>query len=315
METEIHGFCSVIHGITMTEIDKMCDEILCINHGLFKRSKFGDATILRYSFGKAKESVYIRTSASAERSYCIMNLKGTFFDYSPDFKLENLLEFLPNYNYTPKQIDIAFNDNDMCLTRKELKYWCREYKDFCAGSLVARNAPETVFQRGKFRRIQLGSAKSKTNYGTIYRRPDTKFIRIEIKLKQKDKIAYLLDRYKSDDLQLFESRSLEMLVGCINFITRLSKRTRTPSKYKMQKSWESFLNSDIQKPNWSKIYKEKAKKREQIDLAGSQKSALRLGTMTSNLMKKGELLGHKDEIIKAIARNSGYAFTEVCEDL
>jgi hypothetical protein len=145
--------------------------------------------------------------------------------------------------------------------------------------------------------------------------PNTGFVRIEIKLKQKDKIKHILDDYSLGKNNVFESRSLELLVGCINFITARSKKNRVTSKYKKQQSWKSFLESDVQKVNWTKLNKIRAKNRANSDCNLVKKRVSRQATMISNLMKVGEIIGAKDDIIRCIAEQSGYALIKVCEDV
>ena len=146
MEIEIHGFNVVVHGMTQEDEEELCDEVLGISFDLLKASRFGNAVKLTHSFGKAKESVYIRTNRSGGNSYSIINLKGSFFDHSPYFSFEKLLAFLSRFKYTFKQIDIAFNDNNKHLTKKDLLYWCRYSDDYCVGSLVERSAPINLYQ-------------------------------------------------------------------------------------------------------------------------------------------------------------------------
>ena len=137
-------------------------------------------------------------------------------------------------------MDIAFNDDEKCLKKKQLLHWCRDSKTYCKGDLVSRQVPYIVYGDRKLIRIQLGSAASTSNYGTIYKRPNTKFWRIEIKLKHHDKIKYILDVYHDKKRKEFESKCLEALVKCINFVTPGTKKQSIPRKQPM---WLSFLNS------------------------------------------------------------------------
>jgi hypothetical protein len=181
--------------------------------------------------------------------------------------------------------------------------------------IVERHAPEEVRRKWKLRRIQLGSARSKTNFATIYRRRvnilsrANSLIRIEVKLKDKDKIAYILEKYSDSHPELFESRSLELLESCINFVTASTKKKRA-AKRKQQQSWKSFLGSDIKKVNWSKLRRERLKNRNISDAEACNKSSKRLGTMLKNHVVRGTILSSKEEVIKQIADHSGLRIGE-----
>ncbi|MBC7949668.1 MAG: hypothetical protein H7Y42_17410, partial [Chitinophagaceae bacterium] len=155
--------------------------------------------------------------------------------------------------------------------------------------------------------IQLGSSSSKTNYGTIYRRPDTKLIRIEIKFKKKEKIEYILENYSTNNLQQFNKRSLESLVGCINFVTAQSKKNRVKSKYIKQPSWALFLNSEVDDINWSKIHKERRDNRSISDEATIDKSMSRIAVMTNNIIKRSSvILQSEEEVLRRFSKKLGY---------
>ena len=266
MQIEIHGFTVVMHGMNDEDVIELC-KILHIEYILFKQSAFGDRRILVHAFGKAKESVYFSiNNAGEEHSYARLTLHGSFFDNSPDFKFRTLLRFISQFRPTPKQLDVAFNDDKKCLTIKEIRHWCADCDDYCKGSLATKlNAPEERTRRREFVRIELSSAKSQRNYGTIYVRPDTGFIRFEIKFRNRDKIEYLLENYSRKNPEQFESRSREALVSCIDFITPQSKKRRTVSKYRKQRSWKKFLGSDVKRVNWNEILKEKRANRAKSD--------------------------------------------------
>lgn len=305
MQIEIHGLNVVIHRIPKENVDELVD-LLNIKRELFVSKNFSNTTELTYSFVKGTQSVYIRINNTYDKKYLIMNLKGSFFDNSPDFRLKKLLNFLSRFNYTIKQLDIAFNDDRKRLSIKKIKYWCKNSEDYCTGSLVLRNAPIIAMKNGKFVRIQLHTAASKTNYGTIYRRPDTRIIRLELKIKDKHKIEYILEKYSSKNIEVFQTRSLETLVSCINFITYQSKKNRIMSKYKKQPSWELFLGSDIKKIKWSEIHKKRRINRQESDNAIFHKRITRQATMVNNMVRKLKLMHSEENILKCFSDLSEY---------
>ena len=312
MRIEVHGFNAVIHGMFFEEVPSFCTNTLKIPFKLFREGEFNNTKTFKYSFGKAKKSVYIRVNTSNNDGYVTLDLKGSFFDNSPDFRLDCLLLYLSQFKFTPKQLDCAFNDDKNCLNVKETLRWSRDSDYYCNGSLVARQAPENVWRNRKFRRIQLGSASSKTNYGTIYRRPKTRCIRIEVKLKEKDQIAYLLENYNDESPELFEVRSKEMLVKCINFVTMSTKKQRDPAKRKQQPSWRSFLGSDVQRINLSKLLAERRKNRKISDQTTAEKSLKRQGTMLKNAVARNSILQPEGEVLKKLEGYSGLSISK-CE--
>ncbi len=314
MYIEKHAFNSVIHGMTENDVPNFCTNILKIQFELFRPGEFNDTKTYKYSFGKAKVSVYIRVNTSNKIGYVTLDLKGSFFDNSPDFRFDDLLEFLSNFEYTPKQLDIAYNDDQKTLSTKEIVRWCRDCDYYCKGSLVEREAPEEVRRKWKFRRIQLGFARSKTNYATIYRRRVKilgrfkRLIRIEVKLKDKDKIAYLLENYCDENPIQFETRSLELLNSCINFVTLTNKKRR---KRQQQPSWRKFLESDIKEVNWSKLRAERLKNRIESDKTTLEKSVKRQATMLRNVVARGAILSSKQQVIKQLEELSGFRLEEL----
>lgn len=240
-----------------------------------------------------------------------MTIHGEFFENGPDFSLKRLLKFISRFNHTPKQLDVAFNDDNKCLNIEKIRYWCAFDDDFCMGSLVARTAPGELTRRRAFERIQLSSARSKTNFGTIYVRPETGFIRFEIKFKNKDKIEYLLENYSSKHPEQFESRSLGALVSCINFISHQSKMNKNAKKYIKQRPWKKFLGSDIKPIKWSKILKDKSKNRVKSDNETADKSIRRNSTIIKNMLKRLRTIVPEEEILKQFAYNSGYILVKM----
>ena len=188
MFIEIHGFMVVVHGMTLKNIQWLCDKVLKVDFASFKQSSYNNILKLTRAFKGVKESVHIRHNTGENTGYTTINLHGTFFDCAQDFEFSNLLKYLYKYEYTQKQLDIAFNDNKRFIPKETVVHWCHESDDYCTGNLVAKRVPEVVLCKRELSRIQLGSARSTTNYGTIYFRPKTQRMRLEIKFKDAVKI-------------------------------------------------------------------------------------------------------------------------------
>lgn len=298
MDIEIHGLALSAQGMISEDVDTLFNDILFIPKHTCSPNEFGTTKIFKYSFGKSGESMYIRYYLGDDKSNLNLNLHGSFFDNSPDFSLKKLLVFVRGFKHTFKQLDIAFNDNKKCLDKKQLLHWCKDSDRYCKGDLVSRQVPYTVYGNRKLVRIQLGSARSSSNYGTIYRRPDTKLWRVEIKLKHDGKIKYLLDQYHDRKRQQFEAKCLKVLVKCINFVTPGSK---DKGKARKQPSWSDFLGSDIKKINWNKIYKKRSKSRQKSDKEVFDKRIRRIAKTKENLIKKYRDTHSADDINRLIA--------------
>lgn len=258
MEIEIHAFVVTIKKITPEELKMLVKDYLHLDFTEFTESGRNNYFNWKYSFGKNKESVDIRGPIDEEGNlnYLKLNLHGSFFDNSPDFRLDELLNIMTKYGYTLKQLDVAFTDDKKYLSSNKMARWCNDYKTYCKGSLVKIIAPGIRYANNEFDRIELGSAKSLTCYGTIYVRPDTGYVRIEIKVKSEDKIKYLLDKYSMDNIHDFEQKSIQLLVGCIDFYTATSKKNRASAKHVRQQSWQNFLETNIKKVNWDEKKRE-----------------------------------------------------------
>ncbi len=305
MLIEIHAFMVVVHGMTLKNIQWLCDKVLKVDFSSFKQyPPYSNTVKLTRAFKGVKESVHIRHNTSKSTGYTTINLHGSFFDCAQDFEFSKLLKYLnlPKYEYTPKQLDIAFNDTKRLISKETVVHWCNDSDDYCTGDLVARRAPEVVYCKRELSRIHLASASSTTNFGTIYFRPKTQRMRLEIKFKDADKIRYLLEDYSQENIQLFEEKCLKSLVSCINFVTPSSKRSRAP---KRQRLWKLFLGSDVKRLNWSKLNEKRRVRRAASDASAFAKSMSRLGATVSNLVDryKGE---HSEEaIIKELSDLSG----------
>jgi hypothetical protein len=109
----------------------------------------------------------------------------------------------------------------------------------------------------------------------------------------------MLEEYSDIDPQRFKSRSLELLVGCIDFVTAKSKKTRKPENYVRQVSWKAFLGSDIKKVSWKQLSEERNANRVASDNENLDKEVNRAATRLKNLIKKYG----KDEINRKLTKN------------
>ena len=251
MKTEIHGFVVVIHDLNANSLKHLCRKHLKSKLQTFKMNSYACVKTYVKRLGNTKESICIKQYNYPDRRYTTINLHGSFFDVVKDFRMDQFIKHISEYDCTPKQLDIAFNDDKKLISKKLIKYWCNYCEDNCIGSMVEKQAPDIVITKRKLNRIQLLSPKSKVNYGTIYFRPDTKQLRLEIKFRDKFKIRQLLGTLVQGNAQ-FEDICRRALVSCINFIRPSSRKSRKPEKYKMHPEWEAFLGGNVQKIVWSK---------------------------------------------------------------
>jgi len=289
-------------------VKTMCNEILKIDYESFRLKKnAGTYKKLVKALGDVKESVYLQHSNYGE-GCTYLNLHGSFFYNSPDFRMRKFLRFLEKYEWTPKQLDVAFNDNKRHLSKKEVLRWCNYPKDYCAGSLVSKCKPRREVEEGKTQFIKLGKASSTINYGTIYRRPKPWHWRFEIKFKDKGKILHLLENYSEKNPQQFHARSLQFLVSCIDFVIPHSKKSRTPKK---QPSWLAFLGSDIKKDNWSRIAREKRNNRAEAEDVSFDKQIKGAAVRFTNTLNRLKPYHADKKILKAFFDYTGYKFKKV----
>ncbi|GFE60780.1 hypothetical protein [Geobacter sp. AOG2] len=309
MFIEIHGLNMVIHGMGKQDIITLCDCYLGLKFDAFttiKEHEGGKYLEKRYKFPNedAKESVYIQFKDRKPDSMTIVNLKGSFFDNSPDFRLSKLLAWLAKYQWTPKQLDVAYVDDDNYLSIDKIICWCEDRKKYCAGSLFG-NRPKILREEKDFDAIRLAKATSTTNYGTIYVR-DTGHVRIEIKIKNIDKILYLLDSYDDKKPRKFNDRSLKLLVSCIDFITSKTKKTRDPDQYVRQHSWRQFLGSDTKKITFKQIVERRRSTRGTSNRITFDKKIRRTATMVKNMVERLSVEHALEDIFKIFAEKSGY---------
>ncbi len=313
MEIEIHGYVATIKRMTMCEITEMISSQLHIDHRQFTRSGM-DGCFMKYGFGKNKESVCIRCGSAdviGNHNYITVNLHGSFFDHSPNFNLQNFISFITCYGYTSKQLDVAYTDNNKCLSTKTLTHWCRDYKDYCTGTLFRRVKPGIRDVERGLDRLELGQASSKSAYGTIYVRPDTGFIRTEIKYKAEEKIDYLLQGNFVEDISLFEDRCINALITCVDFVTPSSKKSRSPDKYIRQQSWKNFLESERKKCNWNVLLQRTESRRIEADNYDCDQSMKKTAGNLQNMIRKLTPLLPEKDIIEKFAEYSGYLITRI----
>ena len=169
---------------------------------------------------------------------------------------------------------------------------------YTTGTLVKYRAPRKIVEETKVISLQLGPPTSRTAFGTIYRRPKTRFIRIEIKLKKAEKIKFLLDVYSIKNIGLFHKRCLQVLDSCLKFITPSSKKTRKPELYKKSASWKKFLESEIEKIKWSTVYKEMGGNRAVSDAITVSKRITRTSTLVDNMVNAMATIIPEEEVMK-----------------
>lgn len=314
MIIDIHCLNCTILGADSTHILEII-ESLGVDIGLYRYGKFGYAETFTYKFGR-QESIYIRINRHKDSNYMMIKLNGSFFNNSPDFDMRHYLNLLSRHQFSIKQIDIGYNDNEKCLNMKDIKRWCAYPEDYCTGSLVsARKRPEKVVKQRKLVRIQLGSARSKANYGTIYRRADTKFIRFEIKLKDRLKIDYLMESYRTGATEEFNQRCLHVLISCVNFVDYHTKKRRVLSQYKMLPSWAQFIGSDVKRINWRRLKGERMANRAESDRQAIDRKLRRLSSTMRNEIARLSVLLSEEEVLQHITEMTGLLVRKRSGDL
>jgi len=181
-------------------------------------------------------------------------LHGSFFDNATNFNLERLLKFLERVGHSTRELDIAFCD-DQGITR--IDDWLRvfdNYRKHVIGNIIRKQKILVVRDSGNFERVQLGAAKSKTMYGTLYVRPDGT-IRLELKMRNAKQILELLNHYKEADHSEYNQMALSVLTASLDIITVESKKNRRPELYIREPFWNEFLASEPKKLRWKDIKK------------------------------------------------------------
>lgn len=280
MYIENHQFKATIRALTESDLEELI-ELLGIPKNLWKEKtnyKTGEIYGYQYAYGAARQSVYIYTGKLADnfmqpvtRDICIdkqfiptgyepfyreayLLLHGSYFDHATDFNFGRLLQFLARVGYSPRELDVAFCD-DQGVTR--LDDWLRvfdNHRKHIIGNIIRKQKILVVRDSGRFERVQIGAAKSKTMYGTMYLRPDG-IIRLELKMRNAKQIIELLSYYKEDDRTAYHQMALSILTATLDVITEDTKRTRQPDLYIRERFWSEFLASKPKKLKWNDILK------------------------------------------------------------
>lgn len=305
MHIEIHGLYVVIHRISLDEVKTLCDEVLMIKFAsMIPKGRTSRCSEWYKSFGESKESVLVKKFGRDGIGYTILNLHGSFFDKSRDFRLLNLFMFLSDYRHTYKQLDIAFNDDGTCLYDEELIHWAKNHKDYFAGTLVSKSSPKLETIGVEIDTIKFCSAESKNMFATIYKRPDTELWRVEIKIKDKDKILTMLKVYDDEKREPFNKKSRNLLLTSIRVVTPSSKKSGNTARYKTHPVWEAFLVEDyVTKIVWSRELEEKRINREAADIEMSEKKLRNVGSRVFNTMNRVKHDYPEDKALKIMAKN------------
>lgn len=128
------------------------------------------------------------------------------------------------------------------------------YRKYVIGNLIRKQKILVVRDSGHFERVQLGAAKSKTMYGTLYLRPD-RTIRLELKMRSAKQILELLSYYKEKDRTAYHQMALSVLTSTIDILTEDTKKTRQPELYVREQFWSTFLSSEPKKLKWKDVQK------------------------------------------------------------
>jgi hypothetical protein len=293
----------------MDGIRILCDEVLGITFDSFTpKGSTTNCSEWYKSLEEAQESIFIKKYGQDDTGYTVLNLHGSFFEYSPDFRLTRLFYFLSDYRHTIKQLDIAYNDYGTCLYDEELEHWFKFYKEYIAGNLVSKSPPDRVLTGVDIKAFRFGLPTSKNMYATIYKRPDTELWRVEIKIKSKKKILYMLEVYDDDKRKRFDKRCANLLNTCISFVKPHSKTSGKAKRYKMQPAWEAFMNTATNKLIWAKVLQDKRNNREVADKIMTEKKLSNVATRVKNtlLRLKSEFPEEEEAMKKSLEEKLGY---------
>lgn len=316
MYIEIHLFTATMRRLSPENVQELI-KILGIHPDQFKR-KIGyqnGSLSLSHAFAPAKESVYLQLGVLKQLEGDIqayyhcprLTLHGSYFDNSPEFDLERLLRFLERFQGNIHALDIAYCD-DQAVTNLEdwLRVFGADYQVYCLGNLFKRSgAPGVRTAGGRFERVEIGKASSSSSYATMYRRPNGT-IRLELKYRDPEQIAYLLELYSQNDRSLFNERALQALVSAIDIVTPDTKRTRNPDRYEREPFYAAFLASEPARLNWSTIKAEMQMRREQSELDQYTADLKRLTGYLNNVIARTLPLKPLDEIIADLAARTQY---------
>jgi len=272
-----HQFKATIRGLTQSDLAELL-EILTIPRKLWneKTSREGNVYQLQYGYGDTKESVRVHLGNLADgymdqvsriteqrrpgaygqqkpqsgyvpyygRAYILLH--GSYFDHATGFNFETLLLFLERVGFTPHDLDIAFDDDEDVTTLNEWLAVFRSWRKHCVGNMLRKQKILVVEDEELFVRVQIGSANSKTAYGSFYTRDDgTK--RLELKCRDSDQIRDVLLPYQEENREAYNERALKELVSNLDIFTAASRKTRKPAEYVRVPFWSKFLASSPKK--------------------------------------------------------------------
>ena len=112
--------------------------------------------------------------------------------------------------------------------------------------------------------------------------------------------------YDDKNPHILEVRSRKVLVGCIDFINSISKKTRKPELYVRQSSWKKFLGSNVRKAQWKQIVEERRVNRVDSDAVSFERKIRRIATMTRNTVARLGVNNQVEDIIEKFEEYSGY---------
>lgn len=323
MFIEIHEFKCSIRTLTDTDLAELLD-ILGIPDNKYTRKKnykTGNLASMEYGFGTSGQSVFIRLGEYNDqyiidpatrqltgrnssygpcgvryRPYVYLQLHGSFFDNSPNFSLSRLLRFLDRIGYTPQNLDVAYCDDQQVTTEKDWLRVFASFPDYCIGNVRNRGKITVLKTNGLFEKVNIGNASSKTAYGTLYRRPE--YFRLEFKYRDSADISYLLANYSDDDRQAFEADAVDMLITNLDIVTKKSRQTQVPAKYKREKFYKAFLGSEPVKLSKSAIKAEKQENRNKSDDEKYERRLKRIAGSLTNLAREFSSVKTLEDISK-----------------
>lgn len=306
MQIEIHGLSLTIKEITLEEVIKLSDS-LGVPLVKFTARTFtskGETTYRNYIYAfnvdqpdkrekKSKQAIYWQLGEELKDdlgncSYynARLTLNGSFFDCSPDFKLNDFIfdvAEVGEFNVT--QADIAYF---MYPYRgMQLKNWLawfgKEWREYLTGNLLRDKVPFIKYDAdGHFVRVELGNPDSKKNYATFYQRPDGQ-LRFEIKFRDSTQCNYLIQPYMFEEN--IEERQLEALVSQFDVCRKGTTFDRQPVRHP---AFAKLLATDPHKVSWKQIAEEMKQKREYSDKKKYNMDLKRVAGFLNNFLHRYE---------------------------
>lgn len=223
---------------------------------------YGIGRMARLYLGKRKSS--ITSGLPTFYSGATLEFKGAFFERYPEFTLYPLLDWLQksDIKWTLIQLDVAFNDTDQVTTWRD---WTRTFFNLTATETVDISAQQCVGSffkgaKGSRRhprfgsdeqgrpRIELGSTapvakKNKTNFGSIYQRPEG--VRLELKIVDINDANAL---FRISTPEFFRMTALGILSRHLNIYTaesllEVKKSKKGKTALILAPFWKKFLET------------------------------------------------------------------------